>query len=76
MEPADRSRNTGKIEQAEGTGDEAPEQARITELEKHVAKLESDSARQDEVIANREAALELMGKGVAFLEALSQKDKP
>lgn len=50
------------------------EQARIAELEKQVGKLEADSARKDKVIADREAALEVMGKGVAFLEALSKKN--
>ena len=51
-----------------------PEQARITELEKQVTKLEAESARKDEVIADREAALEVLGKGVAFLEALSSRN--
>lgn len=54
----------------------SPEQARIAELEKHVTRLESESAEKDKVIADRETALEVLGKGVAFLEALSQKDKP
>lgn len=53
---------------------QSAEQARIAELEKQVGKLESDAARKDEVIADRDAALEVMGKGVAFLEALSRKN--
>ena len=53
----------------------SPEQARIAELEKQISKLESDAARKDKVIADRDAALEVMGKGVAFLEALSKKNK-
>ncbi|MDN5896420.1 MAG: transposase [Nocardioides sp.] len=52
-----------------------PEQARIAELEKQIGKLEADAARKDKVIADRDAALEVMGKGVAFLEALSKKNK-
>jgi len=52
----------------------SPEQARIAELEKQIGKLETDAARKDEVIADRDAALEVMGKGVAFLEALSKKN--
>lgn len=50
------------------------EQVRITELEKALVKAESESARKDQVIADREAALEVLGKGVAFLEALSLKN--
>lgn len=49
----------------------SPEQARIAELEKQVARLEAETARKDEVIADRDAALEVLGKGVAFLEAIS-----
>lgn len=50
------------------------EQVRIVELEKEVAGLEAAVARKDVVIADREAALEVLGKGVAFLEALSSKN--
>ncbi|MBB1046152.1 transposase, partial [Dietzia sp. DQ11-44] len=34
----------------------SPEQARIAELEKQIGKLETDAARKDEVIADRDAA--------------------
>lgn len=57
-------------------GKKTPEQLRIAELEKQVAKLEAESAKKDKAIANREEALEVLGKGVAFLEALSKKDQP
>ena len=57
-------------------GKKTPEQQRIAELEKQVAKLEAESAKKDKAIANREEALEVLGKGVAFLEALSKKDQP
>ena len=49
------------------------EQVRITQLEKQVAKLEAETARKDGVIADRDAALEVLGKGVAFLEAISSR---
>lgn len=57
-------------------GKKTPEQARIAELEKALAKAEAESAKKDKAIAKREEALEVLGKGVAFLEALSKKDKP
>ena len=50
------------------------EQARIGELERQVARLEADAARKDQVIADRDAALEVLGKGVAFLEAISSRN--
>ena len=50
------------------------EQARIAELERALARAEAESMRKDRVIADREAALEVLGKGVAFLEALSSKN--
>ena len=53
---------------------QSPEQARIAALEKQVAGLEAESTKKDEVIADRDAALEVLGKGVAFLEALSSKN--
>lgn len=53
-----------------------PEQGRVAELEKQVTRLQAESARKDEVIADREAALEVLGKGVAFLEALSASRTP
>jgi transposase len=54
----------------------SPEQSRISELEKSLAKAEAELVRKDKVIADREAALEVLGKGVAFLEALSSKNAP
>lgn len=50
------------------------QQQRIAELERQLKKAESESARKDQVIADREAALEVLGKGVSFLEALSKKE--
>lgn len=56
-----------------GRSKASAEQQRIVQLEKQVAKLEADAARKDQVIADRDAALEVLGKGVSFLEALSKK---
>lgn len=50
------------------------EQTRIRALEKQVATLEAEAVKKDAVLADREAALEVLGKGVAFLEALSSKN--
>lgn len=50
------------------------EQTRITQLEKALKKSETESVRKDQIIADRDAALEVLGKGVAFLEALSSKN--
>jgi len=65
----------GTMTKKSGSRQRSAEQQRIAALEKQVSKLESESARKDQVIADREAALEVLGKGVAFLEALSKKDK-
>lgn len=58
-----------------GRSPRSPEQARIAELERKLGKAEAESARKDEVLADRDSALEVLGKGVAFLEALSKKNK-
>ena len=50
------------------------EQARIVELERQVTRLEAEAARKDQVIADRDAALEVLGKGVAFLEAIASRN--
>lgn len=57
-----------------GRAPRGAEQARIVELERQVKRLEAEAAVKDKVIADREAALEVLGKGVAFLEALSSKN--
>ncbi len=68
---------------AAGTLDDPPrrgrprksaEQSRIAELEKQVTKLQAEAVRKDEVIAGRDSALEVLGKGVAFLEAISSRN--
>ena len=66
----------GKVtKRRSGAKKKSPEQARIAELERALKKAEAESARKDQVIADREAALEVLGKGVSFLEALSKKDQ-
>jgi transposase len=52
----------------------SPEQARIVELERENDRLKAELGKRDEVIAQRDDALDLLGKGVAFLEALSSKN--
>lgn len=66
----------GTMKKKSGSRHRSAEQQRIAALEKQVSKLESESARKDQVIADREAALEVLGKGVSFLEALSKKETP
>ena len=70
--------NAGTLETPRRRGRPAlsPDQKRIAQLEKKVAVVEAESARKDEIIADRDAALEVLGKGVAFLEALSSRNKP
>ena len=52
----------------------SPDQVRVVELERQVKRLEAEVAKKDQTIADREAALDVLGKGVAFLEALSSKN--
>ncbi|QIM16933.1 transposase [Leucobacter insecticola] len=51
------------------------EQKRIVELERENAKLRGEALKKDRVIADRDAALEVLGKGVSFLEALSSRNR-
>ena len=60
----------GKRVSAETTGD----QKRIRELERQVAALEVKIAKRDEELGKANSALEILGKAVAFLEALSSKN--
>jgi transposase len=50
------------------------EQVEIDRLTRELAKREEQLAAKDQVIADKDAALEILGKGVAFLEALSSKN--
>jgi len=52
----------------------SPEATRIASLEKENAQLKTALAAKDAVIADREAALDVLGKGVAFLESLSSRN--
>lgn len=51
------------------------EQKRVAELERENGKLRGEIEKKDKVIADRDAALEVLGKGVSFLEALSSRNR-
>jgi transposase-like protein len=51
-----------------------PEQKRIRELEKEIELLQAKITKQSEDLDKKDQALEILGKGVAFLEALSSKN--
>lgn len=70
---ADTLDSPAKRGRPRGSG-KSPDQARIVELERQVKRLEGELGKKDETIADREAALDVLGKGVAFLEALSSKN--
>jgi len=55
-------------------GGGSPEQARIAVLERENKRLQEQIDEKDAVIADREAALDTLGKGVAFLESLSSRN--
>ncbi|MCI1747083.1 MAG: hypothetical protein LKI24_02620 [Acidipropionibacterium sp.] len=50
------------------------DEKRIAVLEQQVARLEADVKTRDDTIADRDAALDVLGKGFAFLEAVSSKN--
>lgn len=50
------------------------EQVRIAELERENAKLRAELESTEQALAAKDDALEVLGKGVAFLEALSSKN--
>lgn len=52
----------------------SPEQARIAELERENTRLLADLDRKEQALAAKDDALEVLGKGVAFLEALSSRN--
>jgi transposase len=52
----------------------SPEQARIVELERENARLRTELDKTEQALAAKGDALEVLGKGVAFLEALSSKN--
>lgn len=52
----------------------SPEQARIAELERENTRLRAEVEAKDQTIAAKTEALEVLGKGVAFLEALSSRN--
>lgn len=52
----------------------SPEQARIAELERENAKLRAELTATEQALTAKDDALEVLGKGVAFLEALSSRN--
>lgn len=52
----------------------SPEQGRIGELERENVKLRAELDKTVQALAAKDDALEVLGKGVAFLEALSSRN--
>lgn len=57
-----------------GSPARSPEQAEIAQLRKQVAALEKAVTDRDTQLAQARDALDVLGKGVAFLEALSSRN--
>ena len=57
-----------------GSPARTPEQAEIAQLRKQVAALEKSLTDRDSQLAQARDALDILGKGVAFLEALSSRN--
>ena len=57
-----------------GSTTRTAEQTEIARLRKHVAALEKTVTDRDTELAQAREALEVLGKGVAFLEALSSRN--
>lgn len=57
-----------------GSPARSPEQAEIAQLRKQVAVLEQTITDRDAQLAQARDALDVLGKGVAFLEALSSRN--
>lgn len=51
-----------------------PSRPRLVELERENAKLRTKLDKTEQALAAKDDALEVLGKGVAFLEALSSKN--
>lgn len=59
---------------APGTSSSSAEQVELTKLRKQVTELEKKVSDRDLELANTRDALQILGKAVAFLEALSSKN--
>ena len=67
--------NEGHIEMTRrGRPSYSDDQRRVRELEKENDALRATIAKRDDELERTSAALEVLGKGVAFLEALSSKN--
>lgn len=67
--PAKRGRPKGSK-----SSPRSPEQIRIAELERENAQLRAELDETGQALAAKDDALEVLGKGVAFLEALSSRN--
>ena len=72
-----RQRDTGELT-ASGTHrlpakkEKTPEQAELEQLRKEKARLERQNAAMGKKLSQTEAALDIMGKGIALLEMMSE----
>jgi transposase-like protein len=72
-----RQRDAGELT-ASGTSrpaakkEKTPEQAELEQLRKEKARLERQNATMSKKLAQTEAALDIMGKGIALLEMMSE----
>jgi transposase len=72
-----RQRDAGELT-ASGTHrpaakkEKTPEQAELEQLRKEKARLERQNAAMSKKLAQTEAALDIMGKGIALLEMMSE----
>lgn len=66
--------SAGRSAARRGRSTKSAEQTEIDRLTKQVSALEKDLAARDQELASSQAALDVLGKGVAFLEALSSKN--
>ena len=56
------------------TAARSPEQVRIAELERENGELRAELDKTEQALVAKDDALEVLGKGVAFLEALSSRN--
>lgn len=72
-----RQREAGELtgsgtSRAPAKKEKTPEQAELEQLRKEKARLERQNAAMSKKLAQTEAALEIMGKGIALLEMMSE----
>jgi transposase len=72
-----RQRDAGELTASEPSRpaakkEKTPEQAELEQLRKEKARLERQNAAMSKKLAQTEAALDIMGKGIALLEMMSE----